>query len=85
MYTLKLLAPVLVSLCVNEATTGQGDYCVLDQPQSNVVKYYEPNKSCYVNGVFYSKCSDRLEQIVEDYRKAQIQRQKNISNQNTNV
>jgi len=40
-------------------TTGQGDYCVVDNSKPNVVKYYEPGKSCYVNGTFYSKCEDR--------------------------
>ena len=28
--------------------------------QIPVVKYYEPGKSCYVNGTFYTKCEDRL-------------------------
>ncbi len=28
--------------------------------QTPVIKYYEPGKSCYVNGTFYTKCEDRL-------------------------
>ena len=58
MYTVKLLAPFVAALCLEGATTGQGDFCVVDPPKSNVLKYYEPGKSCYVNGVFYSKCED---------------------------
>jgi hypothetical protein len=59
MYTLKLLAPLIVGVCTEGLTTGQGDYCVLDNKPANVVKYYEPGKSCYVNGTFYRKCEDR--------------------------
>ncbi len=60
MYTLKLLAPLVVAMCAEGLTTGQGDHCVIDNRPPNVVKYYEPGKSCYVNGTFYSKCEDRL-------------------------
>ena len=60
MYTLKLLAPLIVASCLEGVTTGQGDYCVIDNNRPSVVKYYEPGKSCYVNGTFYSKCEDRL-------------------------
>jgi hypothetical protein len=60
MYTLKLLAPLVVAMCAEGLTTRQGDYCVLDNKPANVVKFYEPGKSCYVNGTFYSKCEDRL-------------------------
>ena len=59
MYTLKLLAPILLSMCVEEFATKQGDYCVVDNSNPQVVKYYEPGKSCYVNGTFYQKCEDR--------------------------
>ena len=58
MYTLKILAPFLASMCIEGVTTEQGDYCVLDNPQPNVVKFYEPGKSCYVNGTFYRKCEE---------------------------
>jgi len=58
MYTLKFLAPILFGMCADGLTTGQGDYCVVDRPKSNVVKYYEPGKSCYVNGIFYEKCEN---------------------------
>jgi len=61
MYTLKLLAPILASMCMEEFTTRSGDYCVLDQSKPVMVKYYEPGKSCYVNGVFFSKCEDRFQ------------------------
>ena len=59
MYTLKLLSPLVLTMCAEGLTTGQGDYCVLDKSSSNVVKYYEPGKSCYVNGIFYRKCEER--------------------------
>jgi hypothetical protein len=58
MYTLKLLAPVLIGLCTEGLTTGQGDHCVIDNKPANVVKYYEPGKSCYKNGTFYQKCEN---------------------------
>ena len=58
MYTLKLLAPLIVGMCMEGLTTGQGDYCVVDNSKPNVVKYYEPGKSCYVNGTFYQKCEN---------------------------
>jgi len=38
----------------------QGELCNVRQTQTPIVKYYEPGKSCYVNGVFYQKCEDRL-------------------------
>ena len=60
MYTLKLLAPLIVAACAEGLTTGQGDYCVIDNNQPSMIKYYEPGKSCYVNGTFYQKCEERL-------------------------
>ena len=58
MYTLKLLAPFIAAMCLEGVTTGQGDYCVIDNSKPNVVKYYEPGKSCYKNGTFYQKCEN---------------------------
>ena len=55
MYTLKLLAPFLAAMCLEGVATGQGDHCVIDNRPPTVVKYYEPGKSCYINGTFYSK------------------------------
>ena len=60
MYTIKLLAPVLVGLCANNFTEKQGELCNVRQTPTPVVKYYEPGKSCYVNGIFYKNCEDRL-------------------------
>jgi len=59
MYTLEFLLPTALSLCIGSALANQGP-CALDHPKPNVIKYYEPGKSCYVNGVFYTKCEDRL-------------------------
>ena len=56
MYTIKILAPFLLSVCSEEFLTGNGDYCVINKSQIPTVKYYEPGKSCYVEGVFYSSC-----------------------------
>ena len=58
MYTLKLLSPILVSLCANNFAEKQGELCNFRQQPASVVKYYEPGKSCYVNGVFYQKCEE---------------------------
>jgi len=58
MYTIKLLAPMLLSACVNDVLEGNGYICDIDAPKPNVVKYYEPGKSCYKNGTFYSKCEN---------------------------
>jgi len=58
MYTLKFLAPILVSICAHEFINNDGDYCVVDKSQPNIVKYYESGKSCYVNGTFYRKCEE---------------------------
>ena len=58
MYTLKLLAPLIVASCLEGVTTGQGDVCVLREP-TPAVKFYEPGKSCYVNGAFYKNCDER--------------------------
>ena len=58
MYSLKLLAPFVAAMCLEGVTTGQGDYCVIDNQPANVVKYYQPGKSCYKNGTFYQKCEN---------------------------
>jgi hypothetical protein len=60
MYTVKLLAPFVASLCMNNFVEKQGELCNVRQTSPPVVKYYEPGKSCYVNGTFYKKCEDRL-------------------------
>jgi len=60
MYTLKFLAPFVVAMCAEGLTTGQGDMCV-DNNQPSAIQYYEPNKSCYVNGRFYPQCKDRFQ------------------------
>jgi hypothetical protein len=60
MYTIKLLAPFVASLCMNNVVEKQGELCNVRQTSPPVIKYYEPGKSCYVNGTFYQKCEDRL-------------------------
>lgn len=63
MYTIKLLGPLLLGACAGDLANGGGYFCDLDQSKPNVVKYYEPGKSCYVNGIFYTKCEDRFNGI----------------------
>jgi len=60
MYTLKLFAPAALMFCAESALSNQG-YCALDPPKAHVVKYYEPGKSCYKNGIFYEKCENSPE------------------------
>jgi hypothetical protein len=57
---LDILAPVLVMYCINGIVERTGNICTLDPPNPSVIKYYEPGKSCYVDGIFYTKCEDRL-------------------------
>ena len=58
MNTLQFLVPVISGLCFSNFMEKQGDFCNFRQDPFPVVKYYEPGKSCYVNGTFYSKCED---------------------------
>jgi len=58
MYTIQLLAPFIASLCFENFTEMQGTLCNVRQTPTPVVKYYEPGKSCYVNGTFYTKCEE---------------------------
>ena len=55
MYTIKLLAPAALMMCAESALSNKG-YCALDQPKPSVVKYYEPGKACYIEGVFHQSC-----------------------------
>jgi len=56
MYTIKLLAPILLSVCAEEFLSRNGDYCVVNSSSAPTIKYYEPGKSCYIEGVFYTSC-----------------------------
>jgi len=61
MNTIQLLAPFFVGMCVNNFIDRQGDFCNIKQTPASVVKYYEPGKSCYKNGIFYEKCENSPE------------------------
>jgi len=61
MYTLKLLAPFIGGLCFDNLVTKQGTLCNFRQDPPSVVRYYEPGKSCYKNGIFYEKCENSPE------------------------
>jgi len=49
-----------INACLNGLLNSTGVVCTVDFPKPHVIKYYEPGKSCYVNGTFYTKCEDRL-------------------------
>ena len=63
MNTIKFLSPILIGFCMEQFLSGDGDICVVNTPKP-MIKYYEPKKSCYVNGIFYTKCEDRLNKGV---------------------
>jgi len=68
MYTIKLLAPFIFSACAEGIlTNGNGWICNIDQPKPNAIKYYEPGKSCYRDGVFYPRCEDLNNKEVQYY------------------
>lgn len=50
---------ILGNLCLDQATKNWG-ICNINQPKAQVVRYYEPGKSCYVKGTFYRDCQDAL-------------------------
>jgi len=56
-YTIKFLAPIMLSACAEGFMNGHGYVCVPNS-RPNVVKYYESDKSCYKNGIFYQQCKD---------------------------
>jgi hypothetical protein len=59
MYTLEFLIPTALAVCFGGAMNNIGP-CAIDKPGVHKIRYYEPGKSCYVNGTFYTKCEDRL-------------------------
>jgi hypothetical protein len=65
MNTINLLAPFILSLCANNILNGQGDFCN-SYSTSPRIQYYEKEKSCYRNGVFYSRCGDYDDALVQD-------------------
>lgn len=57
---LEILIPTFLNACLQGLVEKTGNYCIVDRPRRHVIKYYEPGKSCYVNGKFYVKCEVRL-------------------------
>jgi hypothetical protein len=47
---------ILGNLCLNPSRNILG-ICSFDRSKVPVVRYYEPGKSCYVDGTFYRKCN----------------------------
>lgn len=66
MFTINFLSPFIVNHCISNLVNNRGNLCNTGQTQLTKIKYYEPEKSCYVNGVFYSRCGDSqiLQQTV---------------------
>lgn len=58
MNTIEILAPFVVGICLNNFVSVKGDICNVRQSSPPVVKYYEPGKACYKNGIFYEKCEN---------------------------
>jgi len=71
MYTLQLLAPFIVGLCVDNFFTQKGELCNFRQLPNYVVKYDElnPKDSCYLDGIFYPRCKDLENPEVLHYHK----------------
>ena len=59
MNTLEFLIPTALTFCLGGVINNIGP-CALDKPSAPGIRYYEPGKSCYKNGIFYEKCEDRL-------------------------
>jgi hypothetical protein len=59
MNTLEILIPTALTFCLGGAMNNIGP-CSLDKQRPTAIRYYEPEKACYVNGTFYVKCEDRL-------------------------
>ena len=68
MYSLEFLIPTALTLCLGGAINNYGP-CNVSPPKVSRVKYYEPGKSCYVNGTFYRRCEDRLSNVNQSQRK----------------
>lgn len=49
---------ILGNLCLNPSRNILG-ICSFDQSKAPVVRYYEPGKSCYVDGTFYRDCAHK--------------------------
>ena len=60
MYALDFLIPTALTVCLGGAINHVGP-CAIDKPSVPGIRYYEPGKSCYVNGTFYEKCENSPE------------------------
>lgn len=49
---------ILGNLCLDQARHSWG-VCNIDQSKASVVRYYEPGKSCYIDGTFYRNCAHK--------------------------
>jgi len=59
-YTLQLLAPFIAGLCFDNFVSKQGELCNFRDSQVPVIKYdtQSSEKSCYKDGIFYTRCKD---------------------------
>ena len=61
MYTLQLLqgiAPFVAGLCLDNFIRVQGELCNFRESSPPKITYSAPEKSCYVDGIFYPRCAD---------------------------
>ena len=60
MNSISFLGPMILSACVSSIVNdGNGLFCNFNQPKLQVTKYsYDTEKSCYKDGIFYSRCKD---------------------------
>ena len=68
MNTLEFLIPTALAFCLGGAMNNYGP-CDINPPRVTGIKYYEPEKSCYINGTFYSRCGDGLRDVNQSQRK----------------
>jgi len=67
MQTLQFLAPILAGLCLDNFITMQGEICNFREPPAPRLVFYEPDKACYRDGVFYPRCKDFENPEVQHY------------------
>jgi hypothetical protein len=46
------------NMCLNQMKQEWG-ICNINPSKPALVKYYEPGKSCYINGTFYRDCAEK--------------------------
>lgn len=47
------------NMCLNQMKQEWG-ICNINPSKPELIRYYEPGKSCYINGTFYRDCKEGL-------------------------